>query len=269
MPVSQWRRSPDTSSSASPLTCLADPESIDKDGTPAYYRELLHESFDDVLVDELPNELNKYHRCAELITEFRINPANPALRSRCRLPEAHKKALEEDVKAKLESGILRYTSDVLLAASHMVPNHEPDKFRYVQDSGKRNEDTESMSGPMPDQKEVVHKVAKSSNVFVGDMISAFDQTRVDPQDEKYGTIINHLGTMLIPSDLSTEAIGKLEKRIYIVLESSLSGGGGYTYQGENLEKTWPAVYHSRVFTPVQTSYPIQFMSKKLCIEYSM
>jgi hypothetical protein len=48
---------------------------------------------------------------------------------------------------------------------------------------------------MPDQEELVHKVAQSSNVSVGDMISAFDQTRVDPRDEKYATIINHMGIM--------------------------------------------------------------------------
>lgn len=37
---------------------------------------------------------------------------------------AHKQALEEDVKAKLQSGILRFTSEIPLAASHMVPKHD-------------------------------------------------------------------------------------------------------------------------------------------------
>ena len=407
------------------------PRDIDKDGTPTYYRELLHKEFDDVLVDELPNELPPLR---EINHRIPYKPTKPWIAHKYRLPEAHKQALEEIVKPKLKSGILRFTSDVPLAPSHIVPKSEAGKFREVQDLRKRNEDTESMSWPMPDQEELVHRVAQSSNVSVGDMISAFDQTRIDPQDEKYATIINHMGIMqqrtiqqgdknsvatqqrtmqhhlredwgknvtvyvddmpiydqkpdmspyshyqavrrilltlrkykfylnrkktkffvdmenegvdilgrhiqngeisiakpkvdaflalgsptsaqelgkdlgtynwltdhlpwaatiaaplqelyhsnsanwewrevhevafkrmkeliagaevLVPLDLRTEAIGNSEKRIFVVSDSSLSGGGGYICQGKTLETARPAVYHSRVFTPAQTNYPV-------------
>lgn len=408
-----------------------EPNNVHKNGSPAYYRDLLLKEFDDVLVDQLPNELPPLR---EINHHIPYKPTKPWIAHKYRLPEAHKQALEEDVKAKLESGILRYTSDVPLAASHMVPKHEPGKFRHVQDLRKRNEDTESMSWPMPDQEELVHKVAQSSHVSIGDMISAFDQTRVDPRDEKYATIINHMGILqqrtvqqgdknsvatqqrtmqhhlrddwgknvtvyvddmpiydekpglsayshyqacrrilltlrkykfylnrkktkffidmendgidilgrhiqngeisiakpkvdaflalqsptspqelgkdlgtfnwltnhlpwaatiaaplqelyhstskqwewrevhetafmrmkeliagaevLIPLDLSAEAMGNPKKRIFVVSDSSLSGGGGYICRGESLDKARPAVYHSRVFTPAQTNYPV-------------
>jgi transposase InsO family protein len=62
--------------------------------------------------------------------------------------------------------------------------------------------------------------------------------------------------VLVPLDLRTEAIGNPDKTIFVVTDSSLSGGGGYICQGESLEKARPAVYHSRVFTPAQTNYPV-------------
>src|SRR5437762_13838314 len=106
----------------------------------------------------------------------------------------HMKALEKDVMPKLESGILRYTSEIPLAASHVVPKHELGEFRHVQDLRKRNEDTKSMAWPFPDQDELIHKIAQSSNASKFDLISAFNQTRIHP-DEKYATIINHMGVM--------------------------------------------------------------------------
>ena len=122
-------------------------------------------------------------------------PKTPWIAKKYRLPEAQKQALEDDVKAKLQSGILRYTSDIPLAASHMVAKSTPGTWRHVQDLRKRNADTESMSWPMPNQEELVHSVARSSNASVFDKSSAFDQTRVDPRDEKYTAIINHIGVL--------------------------------------------------------------------------
>jgi transposase InsO family protein len=46
------------------------------------------------------------------------------------------------------------------------------------------------------------------------------------------------------------------KQIYVVSDASLVAGGGYIAQGETLESARPAVYHSRVFTPAQTNYPV-------------
>jgi hypothetical protein len=40
----------------------------------------------------------------------------------------------------------------------MVPKKE-NKLRHVQDLRKRNLDTESMAWPLPDQEELVHKIA--------------------------------------------------------------------------------------------------------------
>jgi hypothetical protein len=48
---------------------------------------------------------------------------------------------------------------------------------------------------MPDQEELVHNIARSSNGSLFDLISAFDQTRVDPKHEKYTTIINHIDVL--------------------------------------------------------------------------
>jgi hypothetical protein len=62
--------------------------------------------------------------------------------------------------------------------------------------------------------------------------------------------------VLVPLDLRTEVIGNSEKKIFVVSDASLSGGGGYICQGETLETARPAVYHSRVFTPAQTNYPV-------------
>ena len=89
--------------------------------------------------------------------------------------------------------MLRRTSEIPLAASHMVPKKELETYRHVQDLRKRNADTESMAWPMLDQEELVHNMAHSSNASIFDMISAFDQTRIHPDDEKYATIINHMG----------------------------------------------------------------------------
>jgi hypothetical protein len=62
--------------------------------------------------------------------------------------------------------------------------------------------------------------------------------------------------VLVPLDLREEVKDDLEKRIFVVSDASLSGGGGYICQGESLESAKPAVYHSRVFTPAQTNYPV-------------
>ncbi|TMC16719.1 MAG: hypothetical protein E6J34_19695 [Chloroflexi bacterium] len=165
---------------------------IRKNGDSNYYRELLLSEFDDILVDQLPNELPPLR---EINHRIPYKPTKPWIAHKYRLPEAHKQALERDVKAKLQSGILRYTSEIPLAASHMVPKHEANQFRHVQDLRKRNEDTEPMAWPLPDQEELVHKIARSSNASIFDMISAFDQTRVHPNDEKYATIINHMSIL--------------------------------------------------------------------------
>jgi hypothetical protein len=68
----------------------------------------------------------------------------------------------------------------------MVPNRDGN-FRHVQDLRKRNPDTDTLAWPMPDQEELVHKIARSSNASVFDIISAFDQTRIGPEIEKYAT----------------------------------------------------------------------------------
>ena len=162
------------------------------DGTVEYYRELLLKEFDDILVDKLPNKLPPLR---EINHRIPFKPKTPWIAHKYRLPEAHKQALERDVNAKLQSGILRYTSEIPLAASHMVPKSEPDSYRHVQDLRKRNADTESMAWPMPDQEELVHNIARSSNGSIFDLISAFDQTRIYPDDEKYATIINHMGVL--------------------------------------------------------------------------
>lgn len=122
-------------------------------------------------------------------------PTKPWIAHQYRLPEIHKQTLKQDIEAKLWSGICRYISEIPLAASHMVPKHEPGRFRHVQDLRKRNEDTERMAWPISDQEELVHSIARSSNASMFDMISAFDQTRVHPNDEKYAMIINHTGVL--------------------------------------------------------------------------
>lgn len=405
------------------------PPNIDTDGSPSYYEALLLEEFEDLLVNELPNKLPPLREVNHTIP---YKGTKPFVARKYRLSEDRKKALEEDVRRKLESGILEYSSDVPLAASHMVPKSEPGKFRHVQDLRKRNEDTESMSWPLPDQEELVHNVAQSDNVSTVDLISAFDQTRNELESEKYSTIINHLGVfkqrtiqqgdknavathqrsmqhhtgeqwgqnvtfyvddgaiydkkpgmtvyshylvcrrfllnfrrhkfylnrkktkffvdmkkdgvellgrhiqngeisiakpkvdaflalgsptshqelgkdlgtfnwltdhlpwaasvaaplqelyhsprwewrevhenafrrmkeliggaeVLVPLDLREEVKDDPEKRIFVVSDASLSGGGGYICQGKSLETATPAVYHSRVFTPAQTNYPV-------------
>ena len=52
-----------------------------------------------------------------------------------------------------------------------------------------------MAWPLPDQDKLIHNIAQSSNASKFDLISAFDQTRIHPDDEKYATIINHMGVM--------------------------------------------------------------------------
>jgi RNase H-like domain found in reverse transcriptase/Integrase zinc binding domain/Chromo (CHRromatin Organisation MOdifier) domain len=405
------------------------PTDVDENGSPAYYEALLLDEFADVLVDELPNELPPLR---EVNHEIWYKGTKPYVAHKYRLSEDRKKALEEDIRKKLDSGVLEYSSDVPLAASHMVPKSEPGKYRHVQDLRKRNEDTESMAWPMPDQEELVHNVAQSDNNSVVDLISAFDQTRNELESEKYATIVNHMGVfkqrtiqqgdknavathqrsmqhhtgdqwgenvtfyvddgaiydkkpgmsayshylvcrrlllnfrkykfylnrkktkffidmkkdgvnllgrhiqngeisiakpkvdaflalgsptshqelgkdlgtfnwltdhlpwaatvaaplqelyhsakwewrevhenafrrmkeliggaeVLVPLDLREEVKENPERRIFVVSDASLSGGGGYICQGTSLETAKPAVYHSRVFTPAQTNYPV-------------
>jgi hypothetical protein len=52
-----------------------------------------------------------------------------------------------------------------------------------------------MAWPLSDQEELVHAIAKSTNASSFDLISAFDQTRIDPKDEQYATVINHMGIL--------------------------------------------------------------------------
>ena len=44
--------------------------------------------------------------------------------------------------------------------------------------------------------------------------------------------------------------------IRVVSDASLSGIGGYLCQGDTLETSKPAVYHSRVFNSAQRNYPV-------------
>lgn len=166
--------------------------SVRRDGNAAYYHGLLLLEFKDILMDELPNELPPLR---DINHQIPYKPTKPWIAHKYRLPEAHKAALEKDVNAKLWSGILQYTSEVPLAASYMVPKANR-ALCHVQDLRKRNKDMESMAWPLPDQEELLHKVACSSNASIFDLISAFDQTRIHPDDEKYATIINHMGVLL-------------------------------------------------------------------------
>ncbi len=107
------------------------PLDVNTEGDANYYRDLLLTEFDEILVDELPNELPPLR---DINHRIPYKPKTPWAASKYRLPEAHKLALEQDVKPKLRSGILRYSSDVPLAASHMVPKKVG--LRHVQDLHK-------------------------------------------------------------------------------------------------------------------------------------
>jgi hypothetical protein len=115
------------------IKCTKEPRNVKKNGDAEYYRNLLLSEFDDVLVDQLPNELPPLRDVNHRIP---YKPTKPWIAHKYRLAEAHKQALERDVNAKLQSGILRYTSEVPLAASHMVPKQEPGQLRHVQDLRK-------------------------------------------------------------------------------------------------------------------------------------
>jgi len=141
------------------------------DGDAEYYRSLLLKEFDDMLVDNLRNELPPLR---EINHRIPYKPMKPWVAYKYRLSEMHKKALEKDIIPKLESGILWYTSEIPLAAWHVVPKHELGEFQHVQGLRKRKEDTESMAWPLPDQDELIHKIVQSSNALKFDLISAFD-----------------------------------------------------------------------------------------------
>jgi hypothetical protein len=57
--------------------------------------------------------------------------------------------------------------------------------------------------------------------------------------------------VLVPLNLSEGA-----EPIRVVSDTSLVAMGGYICQGKMFETSRPAVYHSRVFNPAQTNYPI-------------
>src|SRR5205814_4201408 len=57
--------------------------------------------------------------------------------------------------------------------------------------------------------------------------------------------------VLVPLDF-----GEGAEPIRVVTDASLVGMGGYICQGNTLEASRPAVYHSRVFNPTQTNYPV-------------
>jgi hypothetical protein len=109
----------------------------DVNGSPEYYRNLLVNEFDDVLVDELPNELPSLR---EINHHIPYHPKTPWVAHKYRLPEAQRAALEKDMNAKLASDIMRYTLDIPLAPSHMVPKKDG-QYCHVQDLRKRNLDT--------------------------------------------------------------------------------------------------------------------------------
>ena len=181
----------DNTSEIAVKVTVTEPTNVQQDGNGKYYQELLEEEFKDILVDQLPNKLPPLR---EINHSIPFHPKTVWAAHKYRLPEAHKSALEGNVDGKLKAGIIRYSSDIPLAASHMVPKKDG-AFRYVQDLRKRNADTDTLAWPMPDQEELVHKIARSSNASVFDLISAFDQTRIEPESEKYATIINHMGVM--------------------------------------------------------------------------
>jgi hypothetical protein len=57
--------------------------------------------------------------------------------------------------------------------------------------------------------------------------------------------------VLYPLDLKEGALP-----IRVVSDASLVGDGGWICQGETLETARPAVYHSHVFNPAQSNYPV-------------
>lgn len=57
--------------------------------------------------------------------------------------------------------------------------------------------------------------------------------------------------VLVPLDLTEGA-----DHIRVVSDASLVAMGGYICQGKTFETSRPAVYHSRVFNPAQTNYPV-------------
>ena len=103
------------------MTHAKGPRDIRKDSNATYYRELLLSEFNNILVDRLPNKLPPLREINHYIP---YKPTKPWIAHKYRLPEAHKKALEQDIDTKLWSGIIHYTSEIPLAASHMMPKHE-------------------------------------------------------------------------------------------------------------------------------------------------
>src|SRR5437762_8263573 len=57
--------------------------------------------------------------------------------------------------------------------------------------------------------------------------------------------------VLVPLDLTEGA-----DHIRVVSDASLVAMGSYICQGKTFETSRPAVYHSRVFNPAQTNYPV-------------
>ena len=92
------------------------PTNVRTDGDAEYYRSLLLKECTDVLVDNLPNELPLLH---EINHHIPYKPTKPWVVYKYQLLEMHMKALEKDFILKLESGILRYTLEIPLTASHV------------------------------------------------------------------------------------------------------------------------------------------------------
>ena len=100
----------------------------------------------------------------------------------------HKKALEKDVILKLKSDVLVSLRD----SSRCLPKYKLHEFRHVQDLRKQNKDIESIAWPLLNQDELIYKIVQSLNASKLYLISAFDQTRIHLDDEKYATIINYM-----------------------------------------------------------------------------
>jgi hypothetical protein len=97
-----------------------EPCNIKEDGDANYYRELLLSEFDNILVDKLSNKLSLLY---EINHRISYKPMKLWIAHKYQLPETYKQFIEHDVHTKLRSKIYRYTSEVPLATSFVIPKH--------------------------------------------------------------------------------------------------------------------------------------------------
>ncbi|GAA5881305.1 hypothetical protein JCM1840_002260 [Sporobolomyces johnsonii] len=155
--------------------------------------DLLLRRYDDIFVDELPgpppfrpvNHPIKLKDVEKKVRPFAI-----------RIPDRYKAQWTAHLRKFVESGFWSPAALDSACSMFAVPKHDKSQARFVVNLKPRNENTVPLASPIPDMKDVQHRVASHPFRSKLDFKNAYEQIRLEPDSVPLSGFVTSNGTFI-------------------------------------------------------------------------